>query len=62
VKYTKEADLGSQVRRVSCDRSKGLGCSTEEDIVELCFVLIGDGGHLMWHGEDHVEILGIEQF
>src|SRR5215471_7743287 len=61
VKYTKETDLGAQVRGVSCDRSKGLGCSAEEDIVDRRFVLIGDGGHLMWHGEDHVEIFGIER-
>src|SRR5215471_19437153 len=44
------------------DGTKGLGGGTEEDVVNGRFVLIGEGGNLLRHREDDVEILGIEKF
>ena len=62
VKYTEEADLGTQVRRIGSDCSQCLGRGTEKDVIDLCFVLIGDGCDLLRHGEDDMEVFGLEQF
>jgi hypothetical protein len=62
MKDGEKADLGAQVLRIERDRTKGLGCRVEQDVVDLSFVLIGDDGDLVGDREDHVEIFRIEQF
>src|SRR5215472_15079484 len=47
---------------IGSDGTQGLSGGTEEDVVNGLFVLIGEGGNLLRHREDDVEILGIEKF
>lgn len=55
-----EADLRPQVFGIRRDRVQRLGGRAEENVVDDLLVLIGDGGDLLGHGEDHVEVLHIE--
>ena len=57
MKDGEKADLGAQVLRIERDRTKGLGCRVEQDVVDLSFVLIGDDGDFGGDRADHVEIL-----
>src|SRR5215472_954110 len=47
---------------IGSDGTQGLSGGTEENVVNSRFVLIGEGGNLLRHREDDVEILGIEKF
>jgi hypothetical protein len=47
MKDGEKADLGAEVLRIERDRTKGLGCRVEQDVVDLNFVLIGDDGDLV---------------
>jgi hypothetical protein len=59
VEHGEEPDLGAQVLRISRDRAEGLGRGSKEDGVHHGLVLECD--HRFRHGEDHVEVLRVEQ-
>ena len=61
VQHGEEADLGAQVLGVGGDRAQGLGRRAEQDAVDDLLVLVGDGGDFLRHGEDDVEVLGVEE-
>src|SRR5689334_7557081 len=48
--------------RIGCDDAQSLGGSTEEDAVNNCLVLVGDGGNLLRHGKDHVKVGDLQEF
>jgi hypothetical protein len=56
-----EADLGAQMLRVGGNRAQGLGGRPEEDPVDHRLILHGDLGDRLGHGEDDVEILGVDR-
>ena len=62
VQQGEETDLRAQVLRIGGDGAQSLCRSTEEDVIEQLFVLIGDGGNLFRQGEDDVEIGNGEEF
>jgi hypothetical protein len=57
-----ETYVRPQVRGVSGDCSKGLGCRAEENVVDHPFILVSDGGNLLGNGEDDVKVFGVEEF
>ena len=59
---TEETYVRPQMGGVSGDRSEGLGCRAEEDVVDLCFILVGDSGNLLGNGKNDVEVFGVEEF
>jgi hypothetical protein len=61
VQDRKEADGGPEVFRVGGNCAQGLGGRPEEDRVDHRLILQGDLGDRLGHGEDDVEILGVEQ-
>jgi hypothetical protein len=56
-----EADLGPEVLGIGGDGAQGLGCGAEEEAVDPSFVLGGEGGDRVGHGEDDVEVRGVEE-
>ena len=60
--YGEKADLSAQVLGISGDGEQGLRRSPEQNAIEFPLVLIGNGCNLFWHGEDHVEVLGVQEF
>ena len=42
---------------VGGDRAQGFGGGVKQDVVDHGFILVRDGGDLLGHREDHVEIL-----
>jgi hypothetical protein len=61
VQDREEADLGSQVLRVSRDCLQGFRRGLEENVVHYLLVLVGNRGYLFRHSEDHVKIWNIEK-
>ncbi len=61
MEHREKADLGPQVLGISADGEQGLRGGPEQDAVELPLVLTGNRCNLFWYGEDHVEVLGIQQ-
>ena len=61
VEHGEKADLGPQVLGISADGEQGLRSGAEQDAVEFPLVLIGNRCNLFWYGEDHVEVLGVQQ-
>ena len=59
---TEETYVRPKVRGVSGDCSESLGCRAEEDVVDLCFILVGDSGNLLGNGKNDVEVFGVEEF
>ena len=57
-----EANLGAQMFGVPRDGEECLGGRAEENAVDYAFVVIGDGGELFRHREDHVVIVDRQQF
>jgi hypothetical protein len=56
-----EPDLGPQVLGIRRDGAQSLAAGLEEDVVDFLLVLIRDGSNGLRHGEDHVEVLGVEE-
>jgi hypothetical protein len=44
------------------DGSQCLGSDTEEYAQDQVFILVGDGGDLVWHGKDDVKIADLQEF
>ena len=57
-----EAELCAEMLGIGGDRLQGFGGGVEQDVVDRSFVAMGDGGDLLRHGEDHVEIGRGEEF
>ena len=51
-----EAGLCAEMLGINSDRPQGFGGGVEQDVVDRCLVVMCDGGDLLRHGEDHVEI------
>jgi hypothetical protein len=61
VEHGDKPDLGTQMLRVSRDRAEGLGRGSKQDGVHLGSVLERDRVDRFRHGEDHMEVLRVEQ-
>ena len=61
VEHGEEADGGSQMLGVAGDGQQGLGGSSEQDAIDDFGVVKADGGDLLGHGEDDVEVGNGEQ-
>src|SRR5260370_36274147 len=59
MEHGKKADLGTQMFGISGDGAQGLCCGSKQNAIELSLILIGDGGNLVRHGKDHVEVLSV---
>src|SRR5262252_2924178 len=55
-------DLGSEVLRIGCDFEQSLCASSEQQIVEQAWVLQSQDIQLVRHGEDNVEVAGVQEF
>ena len=56
-----DADLGTQVLRVSGNGQHGVRGGLEQEIVDHGLVLVGDGSDLGGQREDNVEIGDLQQ-
>jgi hypothetical protein len=57
-----EAELSAEMLGIGGDCAQGFGGSVEQDVVDRRFVVMGDGGDLLRHGEDDVEVWHCEEF
>jgi hypothetical protein len=62
VEDREEAELCAEMLGIGGDRLQGFGGGVEQDVVERCLVVMGDGGDLLRHGEDDVEVWHGEEF
>jgi len=60
VKDREEADIGSHVYRVGRHLQQRLRCRREQQIVEHCRAGERQNVQSMRHGEDNVEVAGVE--
>jgi len=61
VEHHQEADLGTQVLRIPCNREQGLRGSPKKEAVNLSFVLKRYRADLIRESKDHVEILDLQE-
>lgn len=61
MEHGEEADFRAQMRGIGGDRAQGLRGRAEQDVVDLPLVLIGEDSDLLRYGEDHVEVLRVQQ-
>ena len=61
VQHCSDADAGTQMPGIGCDRERGLGCGLHEQIVDHPFVLVGDIGDRRRHGVDDMEVANGQQ-
>src|SRR5438132_6094795 len=61
VEHGEKADLSTEVLGIGGDGAQSLRRSPEQDTIELSLVLIGNCCNLLWYGEDHVEVLGVQK-
>jgi hypothetical protein len=54
-----EADLGTQVFRISGDRAQGLGTGAKQDVVEGFLVVVGKCGDRFGESKDRMEVLDL---
>jgi len=58
-----EADLGTQVFRISGDRAQDLGAGAKQDVVKRFLILVGKRRDRFGQSKDHMEVLDLgEQF
>src|SRR2546427_10815375 len=62
MEYGKEADFRSQMFGIASNGGQGLGHGTKQNVVDDLFVLVSEGSDLFGDGEDHMEIVGRENF
>jgi VIT1/CCC1 family predicted Fe2+/Mn2+ transporter len=62
MKHGEEADVGTEMLRVACNRQERFRYGMEEETVDRLFVVKGDAGDLLRECEDKVEILHRQQF
>ena len=60
MEHAEEAEFHAQT--LGCGGEQGLGGGVKEDAIDDFFVVEGDVGDGLGEGEDHVEILGGQQF
>ena len=58
---SEKTDLRTQVLGITADGEQGLRRGLEQNAIYLSLVLIGDCGNLFRYGEDHVEVLRVQQ-
>jgi hypothetical protein len=56
VEDSEEAELCAEVLGIGGDGAQGFGGGVEQDLVDRSVVVMGDGGDLLRHGEDDVEV------
>ena len=56
VKDGEEAELGAEMYGVGSDGQQGFGGGAEKDVIDRCLVVKGDGGDLLRHREDDMEV------
>jgi len=56
-----ETELCAEMLGIGSDRLQGLGDGVEQNVVDRSFVVMGDGGDLLRHGEDDVEVWHCEE-
>lgn len=61
VQHGEQADLGAQVLGIGGDDAQGLGGGAEEQAVDECLVLLGNGGNGLRQREDDVKVLRVEK-
>ena len=61
MQHGEESDLGAEMCRVSGDGAEGLGRRSKQDGVDDRLVLERDRRDRCRHGEDHMEVLRVEQ-
>ena len=61
VEHGEKADLSTEVLGIGGDGAQSLRRSPEQDTIELSLVLIGNCCNLLWYGDDHVEVLGVQK-
>ena len=52
----KEANVGSQVARISCYLEQGLGTGAEQEVIEKLLVLQRQWGELVRQSEDNMAV------
>jgi hypothetical protein len=62
MQHCEEAEFHPQTFRIAGNGEQGFGGGAEEDIVDDLFVVEGDGCDGLGEREDHVEVLGGQQF
>lgn len=62
VEDSEEAELGAEMLGSGGDGLQGFGGGVEQDVVDRCLVVMGDGGDLLRHGEDDVEVWHDQKF
>lgn len=62
VENGKETDLSAKMFGIGGNGLEGFSRGAKKNAVNSPFVLQGDIGNLLRHGEDDMEILGVEQF
>jgi hypothetical protein len=58
----KEANVGSEVARISCNLEQGLGTGAEQEIIEDLLVLQRQWGELVRESEDNMDIGNRQKF
>ena len=62
VKHTEESDLRTEALGIAGDFEQRLGAGSEQQRVELAFVLQRQRGKLVWQGKDHVNVARGQEF
>ena len=61
VEHGEKADLRPQMLGIAGDGEQGLRRGLEQNAIYLSLVVIGHCGNLFRYGEDHVEVLRVQQ-
>jgi hypothetical protein len=61
VENSEKAELCAEMLRIGGDGAQGFGDGVEQDVVDRSLVVMGDGGDLLRHGEDDVEVWHCEE-
>ena len=61
MQHCSDADAGTQMPGISCDRERRLGRGPHEQIVDCSFVLVGDIGDRCRHRVDDMEVANGQQ-
>ena len=56
-----EAELCAEMLGIGGDRAQGFGGGVEQNVVDQSLVVMGNGGDLLRHGEDDVEVWHCEE-
>ena len=62
VKYGEKADLSAQMLGIGSDGGQGLGSGSEQNAVDVIFVLVSNGSDVFGNREDDMKIVRLENF